>query len=102
MSPSGPGRLKRHIPAFALAVAAPISGTTAGGAACASLPGRYDRPCCLAGTWRAAHPPNAGADSVISRASLCEWRRQVTATECNQQTVTNWLQYAHIADSARG
>jgi hypothetical protein len=33
---------------------------------------------------------------VISRASLCEWRRQVTATECNQQTVTNWLQYAHI------
>ncbi len=25
-------------------------------------------------------------------------RRQVTVTECNQQTVTNSLQYAHIAD----
>jgi hypothetical protein len=28
-------------------------------------------------------------------------RRQVTVTECNQQTVTNWLQYAHIADHLR-
>ena len=28
-------------------------------------------------------------------------RRQVAVTECNQQTVTNPLQYAHIADSGR-
>jgi len=26
----------------------------------------------------------------------------MTVTECTKQTVTNWLQYAHIADYGRG
>lgn len=31
------------------------------------------------------------------------WRFEaaVTITECNEQSVTNWLQFAQIADSAR-
>ena len=31
------------------------------------------------------------------------WRFEaaVTITECNEQSVTNWLQFARIADSAR-
>ena len=38
--------------------------------------------------------PNA--DSVIWRASpIAIGQRQVTVTECNEQTVTDWLQYAH-------
>jgi hypothetical protein len=69
-------------------------------------PPLYDIPCRLAGIWRAARPPDADADSVIWRASpFAIGRRQVTVTECNQQTVTDWLQYAHIAESvfiARG
>ena len=47
-----------------------------------------------------SHSPDAGIGSVIWRASpFAIGRRQVTLTECNQQNVTNSLQYAHIADS---
>ncbi len=54
--------------------------------------------------WRAAaaRPPDAGAESVIRRASpvAIGWR-QVTVTECNQQTVTDWSQFALPADSGQ-
>ena len=51
----------------------------------------------------AARSPGAEVGSVIWRADpVAIGRRQVTVTECNKQTITNWLQYAYIADYQRG
>jgi hypothetical protein len=49
-----------------------------------------------------SHSPHAGVGSLIWRASpFAIGQRHLTVTECNQQTVTNSLQYAHIADYGR-
>jgi hypothetical protein len=49
----------------------------------------------------AARSPGTEADSVIWPADpIAIGRRQVTVTECTKQTVTNWLRYVHIAESA--
>ena len=64
-------------------------------------PAPWNRSCRRAGTWRAARSPGAEAGSAIWRSDpVTIGRRQVTVTECNEQTITNWLQYAHI-DSLR-
>ncbi len=65
-------------------------------------PPLYEDPAAWQGSGEHLRPLDADADSVIWRASpFAIGRRQVTVTECNQQTVTDWLQYAHTADSAR-
>ena len=42
-----------------------------------------------------------GAVSAPTPRADCALGRQETMTECNEQPVINWLQFAHIADSAR-
>ena len=50
------------------------------------------------GPGQAALPPDVGANSVISLVIHCD---SLAVTERDDQTMTNWLQCTHIADSVR-
>ena len=86
VSPCGPGRLKASYTGIRPGGRRPHfrDDCRRGGMPLAAWP-LSQTPCCQAGTWRASASAEAQVPgTVISRASLCEWRRQVTATECHR------------------